>query len=166
MAAAYTSDAAEGSALQSVGQDGRINGQVRFFTCPAFALLIIRARHNHCLESAGRAEGTQCVPGVQMFGLAAAPTGPQLTVVCKLFCAISPPQGRVRLFEKLSSDDFRHPLDQQNTSLLRGLPGLELVAKTFLGPVAEQASRRPGAAPLHRCAEHLCCWAALPAAGR
>lgn len=27
----------------------------------------------------------------------------------------------------------RHPLDQQNTSLMRALPGLELVAKTVMG---------------------------------
>ncbi|KAL6755418.1 peptidase family M48-domain-containing protein [Haematococcus lacustris] len=31
-----------------------------------------------------------------------------------------------------------HPLDQQNTSLMRNIPGLELVAKGFLGPAAEQ----------------------------
>jgi Zn-dependent protease with chaperone function len=38
----------------------------------------------------------------------------------------------------LSGDDFRHPLDQQNTALLRALPGLELVARNMMGPVAEQ----------------------------
>lgn len=42
------------------------------------------------------------------------------------------------MFENLASDDFRHPLDQQNTSMLRGVPGLELIAKNFLGPAAEQ----------------------------
>jgi hypothetical protein len=41
-------------------------------------------------------------------------------------------------YEGISGDDFRHPLDQQNTSLLRALPGLEVVAKSIMGPVAEQ----------------------------
>jgi Zn-dependent protease with chaperone function len=41
-------------------------------------------------------------------------------------------------YEGLTGDDFRHPLDQQNTSLLRALPGLEVVAKSIMGPVAEQ----------------------------
>jgi hypothetical protein len=40
---------------------------------------------------------------------------------------------RVRAFEGLQSDDFRHPLDQSNTTLLKSLPGLEVVAKTMLG---------------------------------
>jgi hypothetical protein len=31
------------------------------------------------------------------------------------------------------ADDFRHPLDQQNTRLLRVLPGLEAIAKTLMG---------------------------------
>lgn len=44
---------------------------------------------------------------------------------------------RVTRFEGLDSDDFRHPLDQQNTRLLRALPGLEAIAKTLMGPVAE-----------------------------
>jgi len=33
----------------------------------------------------------------------------------------------------LKPDHFRHPLDQQNTGLLRTLPGVELVAKTIMG---------------------------------
>lgn len=32
----------------------------------------------------------------------------------------------------------RHPLDLQNTSLLRAIPGLELIAKSIMGPVLEQ----------------------------
>ncbi len=28
---------------------------------------------------------------------------------------------------------YRHPLDQQNTSMLRQVPGLEMIAKNFLG---------------------------------
>lgn len=43
-------------------------------------------------------------------------------------------------FTDLDGDDFRHPLDQQNTGLLRSLPGLEAVAKGILGgPGFEQA---------------------------
>ncbi|KAJ9515635.1 hypothetical protein QJQ45_021758 [Haematococcus lacustris] len=45
---------------------------------------------------------------------------------------------RVTVYDNIQSDDFRHPLDQQNTSLMRNIPGLELVAKGFLGPAAEQ----------------------------
>ncbi|KAG2493772.1 hypothetical protein HYH03_007993 [Edaphochlamys debaryana] len=45
---------------------------------------------------------------------------------------------KVAMFEGLEGDDFRHPLDQQNTSMLRSVPGLEVVAKNFMGPVAEQ----------------------------
>eukprot|EP00878_Enallax_costatus_P036853 GHUV01041425.1.p1 GENE.GHUV01041425.1~~GHUV01041425.1.p1 ORF type:complete len:305 (+),score=59.94 GHUV01041425.1:381-1295(+) len=45
---------------------------------------------------------------------------------------------RVKRLRGLSADDFRHPLDQQNTSIVRALPGMELIAKTLMGPVAEQ----------------------------
>eukprot|EP00899_Mesostigma_viride_P003773 jgi/Mesvir1/13397/Mv16486-RA.1 len=41
-------------------------------------------------------------------------------------------------FATLKPDDFRHPLDKQNTQLLRMLPGLEVVGKNLLSPVAEQ----------------------------
>ena len=51
-----------------------------------------------------------------------------------------PPVPRVQVFRRLDSDDFRHPLDRQNTALLRSLPGLEMVAKAVLGgPGVEQA---------------------------
>ncbi|KAK9809087.1 hypothetical protein WJX72_009235 [[Myrmecia] bisecta] len=40
--------------------------------------------------------------------------------------------------EGLLPEDFRHPLDQQNTRILRVLPGLEVLAKNLMGPVAEQ----------------------------
>lgn len=50
----------------------------------------------------------------------------------------SVPRVKVTKFEGIQGDDFRHPLDQQNTSMLRSVPGLEMVAKTFMGPVAEQ----------------------------
>ena len=33
----------------------------------------------------------------------------------------------------LRTDDFRHPLDRQNTQLLRALPGVEIVAKSIMG---------------------------------
>ncbi|KAG8079161.1 hypothetical protein GUJ93_ZPchr0007g3875 [Zizania palustris] len=38
----------------------------------------------------------------------------------------------------LDADDFRHPLDKQNTLLLRAIPGLNDVTKALLGPVSEQ----------------------------
>ena len=40
---------------------------------------------------------------------------------------------RVSSFEGLKGEDFRHPLDQQNTSMLRSIPGLEVIAKSFIG---------------------------------
>ncbi|XP_077228024.1 peptidase family M48 family protein [Tasmannia lanceolata] len=41
-------------------------------------------------------------------------------------------------FRDLQPDDFRHPLDQQNTMLLRTIPGLNELGKALLGPVTEQ----------------------------
>ncbi|GAA0147877.1 metalloprotease [Lithospermum erythrorhizon] len=41
-------------------------------------------------------------------------------------------------FRDLDADDFRHPLDRQNTLLLRAIPGLNEVGKALLGTVAEQ----------------------------
>jgi Zn-dependent protease with chaperone function len=38
----------------------------------------------------------------------------------------------------LDADDFRHPLDKQNTLLLRAVPGLNDMGKALLGPVSEQ----------------------------
>lgn len=38
----------------------------------------------------------------------------------------------------LDADDFRHPLDKQNTLLLRAIPGLNDMGKALLGPVSEQ----------------------------
>lgn len=40
-------------------------------------------------------------------------------------------------FKDLSADQFRHPLDLQNTRLLKLLPGVEMVVKSLLGPVTE-----------------------------
>jgi len=41
-------------------------------------------------------------------------------------------------FPNLQADDFRHPLDRQNTALLRAVPGLNEFGKILLGPVSEQ----------------------------
>ncbi|MEL7316443.1 MAG: M48 family metallopeptidase [Cyanobacteria bacterium J06559_3] len=38
----------------------------------------------------------------------------------------------------LKADHFRHPLDLQATTTLRQLPGLDMLIRTALGPVAEQ----------------------------
>lgn len=46
----------------------------------------------------------------------------------------------------------RHPLDQQNTSLVRALPGMELVAKTLMG-----AHARGPAAAASACSVHAPC---------
>lgn len=42
------------------------------------------------------------------------------------------------VFRNLDADDFRHPLDRQNTLLLRAIPGLNDIGKALLGSVAEQ----------------------------
>nr|XP_016438714.1 PREDICTED: protease HtpX homolog [Nicotiana tabacum] len=41
-------------------------------------------------------------------------------------------------FRDLDADDFRHPLDRQNTLLLRAIPGLNDIGKALLGSVSEQ----------------------------
>lgn len=40
---------------------------------------------------------------------------------------------------QLRSDDFRHPLDKQNTAILAALPGVAMLAKRVLAPMAEEA---------------------------
>ncbi|CAL9762336.1 unnamed protein product [Musa acuminata subsp. burmannicoides] len=42
------------------------------------------------------------------------------------------------VFRDLDADDFRHPLDKQNTLLLRTIPGLNELGKALLGPMTEQ----------------------------
>ncbi|XP_020881370.1 uncharacterized protein LOC9313087 isoform X2 [Arabidopsis lyrata subsp. lyrata] len=42
------------------------------------------------------------------------------------------------LFKDLDADDFRHPLDKQNTLLLRAIPGLNEFGKALLGSMTEQ----------------------------
>ncbi|XP_022928321.1 uncharacterized protein LOC111435181 [Cucurbita moschata] len=41
-------------------------------------------------------------------------------------------------FRDLDADDFRHPLDKQNTMILRAIPGLSELGKVLLGTVTEQ----------------------------
>lgn len=43
-----------------------------------------------------------------------------------------------RILHGLQANHFRHPLDLEATSALRQLPGLDLIIRTALGPVAEQ----------------------------
>ncbi|KDP46283.1 hypothetical protein JCGZ_10123 [Jatropha curcas] len=42
------------------------------------------------------------------------------------------------VFRDLDADDFRHPLDKQNTLLLRAIPGLNELGKALLGSMTEQ----------------------------
>ncbi|GLU11469.1 hypothetical protein SLE2022_282100 [Rubroshorea leprosula] len=42
------------------------------------------------------------------------------------------------VFRNLDADDFRHPLDKQNTLLLRAIPGLNELGRALLGSVTEQ----------------------------
>ncbi|CAM8992287.1 unnamed protein product [Rhodiola kirilowii] len=42
------------------------------------------------------------------------------------------------VFRDLDADDFRHPLDKQNTVILRAIPGLNDLGKALLGTVSEQ----------------------------
>lgn len=54
------------------------------------------------------------------------------------------PEQRVRAYRGLSASQFQHPLDQQNTALLRALPGLELLARNMM-------VRRAAPAPAPAC---------------
>eukprot|EP00884_Botryococcus_braunii_P006850 jgi/Botrbrau1/16166/Bobra.0272s0003.2 len=47
-------------------------------------------------------------------------------------------QQRIQQFKNLQGSDFQHPLDRDNCAMLRSLPGLDLLARNLLGPVAEQ----------------------------
>lgn len=55
--------------------------------------------------------------------------------VCK---AASSSSSSSLFFRDLDADDFRHPLDKQNTLLLRAIPGLNEIGKALLGSIAEQ----------------------------
>ncbi|MDB9525032.1 M48 family metallopeptidase [Oscillatoria sp. CS-180] len=43
-----------------------------------------------------------------------------------------------KVLSGLKADAFRHPLDLEATSALRQLPGLDIIIRTLLGPIAEQ----------------------------
>ncbi|KAJ9564050.1 hypothetical protein OSB04_000016 [Centaurea solstitialis] len=62
--------------------------------------------------------------------------GIQLTV-CKADSSSSS-SSSLSSFRYLDADDFRHPLDKQNTLLLRAIPGLNEIGKALLGSIAEQ----------------------------
>jgi hypothetical protein len=53
------------------------------------------------------------------------------------------PALRVREYRGLHARDFQHPLDAQNTAVLRALPGLDLLARSMMGPVQEQVRPVP-----------------------
>lgn len=55
--------------------------------------------------------------------------------VCKASSASSAP---TVAFRNLKADDFMHPLDRQNTLILRAIPGLDEFGKVLLGSIAEQ----------------------------
>ncbi|MBF2068904.1 MAG: peptidase M48, partial [Fischerella thermalis M48_A2018_028] len=38
----------------------------------------------------------------------------------------------------LKADSFRHPLDLEATKALKQIPGIDMMVRNFLGPVAEQ----------------------------
>ncbi|PWA98650.1 peptidase family M48 family protein [Artemisia annua] len=57
--------------------------------------------------------------------------------VCKS-SATSSTSASLLSFRDLDADDFRHPLDKQNTLLLRAIPGLNEIGKALLGSIAEQ----------------------------
>eukprot|EP00898_Chlorokybus_atmophyticus_P000941 jgi/Chlat1/1848/Chrsp14S00781 len=52
--------------------------------------------------------------------------------------AVSTSSSSSASFNTLDPDEFRHPLDKQNTRLLQLVPGLELVAKRLFSPIPEQ----------------------------
>ena len=45
---------------------------------------------------------------------------------------------RVLRLPELKGDDIRHPLDKQNTALLRAIPGLSFIAESVMSPAAEK----------------------------
>ena len=53
-------------------------------------------------------------------------------------CCAAPSGSRARSDASPSPDDFRHPLDRENTRLLRALPGLDSLARSLLSSTAEQ----------------------------
>lgn len=63
-----------------------------------------------------------------------APTSPTSSPLSSTF----PPSLPLARIRGLRADDIRHPLDRQNTALLRAIPGLNDLGRALLGPVQEQ----------------------------
>ena len=61
------------------------------------------------------------------------------------------PHQRVRAYRGLSASQFQHPLDQQNTALLRALPGLELLARNMMVRCAGRAPWPATLSPVAVC---------------
>mmetsp|Transcript_1754 Transcript_1754/g.5089 ORF Transcript_1754/g.5089 Transcript_1754/m.5089 type:complete len:250 (-) Transcript_1754:721-1470(-) len=68
---------------------------------------------------------------------------------------------RVQKYKGLSGDDFRHPLDQQNTNFLQMLPGLQAVAKGLLGPVTEEVLLLENIGRVPFCTPDICPFSCL-----
>ncbi|CAL1391423.1 unnamed protein product [Linum trigynum] len=66
-----------------------------------------------------------------------APTGSQSVARVPPVCRAAAPSSS-NVFRDLDADDFRHPLDKQNTLLLRAIPGLNEIGKSLLGSLSEQ----------------------------
>ncbi|XP_057541936.1 plastoglobule-localized metallopeptidase 48, chloroplastic [Amaranthus tricolor] len=84
-------------------------------------------------------------PGIHSFVLNSNPNFvnfrfPSAIRNCKLHvsvCRASAASSTV-VFRNLDADDFRHPLDRQNTLILRAIPGLDEIGKIILGSMTEQ----------------------------
>lgn len=70
--------------------------------------------------------------------------GSRLNAIDPMICLNSPPRGCVSMSPTktpligLKADQFRHPLDLEATQALKQLPGLDLIIRSLLGPLAEQ----------------------------
>ncbi|XP_002509518.2 protease HtpX homolog [Ricinus communis] len=58
--------------------------------------------------------------------------------ICRAASSSSSSSSSSVVFRDLDADDFRHPLDKQNTLLLRAIPGLNEIGKALLGSMTEQ----------------------------
>ncbi|KAK8673433.1 hypothetical protein V6N13_111771 [Hibiscus sabdariffa] len=78
-----------------------------------------------------------------------APTGSRFAAPIRIgFRPVKKRNGRIRVsvysrasplvFRDLDADDFRHPLDKQNTLILKAVPGLNELGRALLGSVTEQ----------------------------
>ncbi|GAQ87304.1 Peptidase family M48 family protein [Klebsormidium nitens] len=59
-----------------------------------------------------------------------------------------------RIFKGLKAAEFQHPLDRQNTAILRAFPGIQEIAKMLFSPVAEQVLLLENIATSVRVGEH------------